>query len=238
MEEYGFRCDEIRLLANDRARKNEIVHRLKWLWGDAGPGDQRLFIFAGHGVRLQKRNRDSGELLDGLDEALLAYPATPTDDLEAMAIYDDELFALYATYEKATQASVTFILDCCHGGGFNGDDMPRQPRVMSVGLPVDLRHRSLETPSRRNASYRARRSNIAMPVILNAAGELNLSVELDIDGDRRSLFSYHALKELRANPRLTYDELLDRIRIPIEEHYPQHANLRGNEARRSNPFLQ
>jgi hypothetical protein len=240
MEEYGFSCSDIRLLANERARRDEIIHRLKWLFEDAGSGHQRLFIFAGHGVRLQKRDHDSGEILDGLDEALVAYPSAPTDDLETMAIYDDELFELYASYKGASEASVTFILDCCHGGGFNGDDMPRQPRVMSVGVPVDLRHRSLQTASRNDAgAYRkSTRNGTRLPVILNAAGELNLSVELEIDGDRRSLFSYHTLKELRANPGLTYDELLDKIRIPIEEHYPQHANLRGNQARRSNPFLQ
>lgn len=239
MDEYDFSCGDIRLLANDRARRDEIVHRLKWLFADAEKGDQLVFAFAGHGIRLQRRDGTSGELLDGLDEALVAYPSAATDDLEKMAIFDNEVFNLYAE-SSAPEATVTFILDCCHGGGFNSADMPRQPRAMSVSLPVDLRHRSLtSSPAPTCWNTRGRRSarRTTMPVILSAAGELNLSVEVDLEGERRSVFSYHALKALRGNPMITYQDLVDEIRDPIDDYYPQHTNLRGDEMRRAKPFL-
>ena len=229
MENYGFSCGDIRMLANTRARKDEIKDRLKWLYKDAGPGDQRVFIYAGHGMRLARRNRDTGEI-DNLDEALIAYPSSEHDDLEMMGIFDDELFDMY-TNSGATDANVTWILDCCHGGGFNSRDIPRSPKVMSVSLPVDLQHRSV------TRSYQRRSRAGHMPVILNAAGELNLSIELEIDGDPRSLFSYHAISVLRDNPKITYDDLVDKIREPIDQQFPQHVNARGNEARRRQPFL-
>jgi hypothetical protein len=229
MEEYGFRAPDIRLLANERARKQEIESRLQWLLTDARPGDQLVFIYAGHGVRLPKR-AGSGEILDGLDEAMLAHPSSPTDDLDALAIYDDELFDLYLKCDVPDDARVTFIFDCCHGGGFNSGDLPRRPKVMSVALPVDLRHRTLYAP-------KPLRSRPKMPLILNAAGELNLSIELDLDGTRRSLFSYFALKTLRATPDITYHHLVDVIKPTIEEYFPQLPNLRGNLSRSHNRFL-
>lgn len=237
MEEYGFACTDIRLLANERARRAEILSRLEWLFSDAEEGTQRVFIFAGHGVRLLPRD-GNGEVLDGRDEALLAYPALPADNVDDMAIYDNELFALYAKFRPATQADMTWIFDCCHGGGFNSRDLPRRPRAMSVTAPVDLRHRLLHLDVKDMCRLdEDETEDMTMPVILNAAGELNLSVELDLDGARRSLFSYHALKELRSNRLLTYNQLLSRITDPIQQYYPQHPNLRGNRARRDNAFL-
>ena len=253
MDEYGFGCSDIRLLANERARKDEILYRLDWLFKDAGEDDQLVFMYGGHGVRIQRRDRDSGEILDNMDEALIAYPSSPNDDLEQMAIFDDDLFKLYVD-TGAYQAKVTMILDCCFGGGFNSQDLPRRPSVMSVMAPVDLRHRSLRASrgynefgscscggNGRSAATGNGNGNgngrIRMPVIVNAAGELNLSVELDLEGDRRSLFSYHALDVLRRNPEITYNELLDEIRTPIEQYYPQHPTLRGDQARQYQSVL-
>ncbi|HEX6096579.1 MAG TPA: caspase family protein [Thermoanaerobaculia bacterium] len=234
IEEYGFQYGDIRLLANDRARRDEILHRLEWLFGDAQPNDRRVLYLAGHGVRIRRRDT-RGEILDGLDEAFLAHPSALTDDVETMAIFDDELFAVYAG-SSAAAARVTWILDCCHGGGFNSQDMPRQPRVMSVTPPVDLRHRSFDHqfPRRNGLSDRG----VQMPVIVNAAGELNLSIELVLGGERRSLFSFYALEMLRKEPKITYRRLIEQLRAIIDPQYPQHTNVRGDRRRQDASFLQ
>jgi hypothetical protein len=241
MDEYGFSCRDIRLLANDRARRDEIIFRLNWLFSGARRGDQLVFMFAGHALRLTPRDRDTGEILDGMPEAFVAYPSAPTDDLQAMAIYDDYLFQMYVDHRVPNDANVTFVFDCCHAGGFNSRDFPRRPTVMSVTPPVDLRHRSLACASRSNGDSdrsAARSGDTEMPVLVNAAGELNLAVELDLEGERRSLFSYHTLKSLRKNPKLTYRQLLKEIKEPIEQYFPQQQpNLRGNRARFDHQFL-
>ncbi|HJQ41199.1 MAG TPA: caspase family protein [Thermoanaerobaculia bacterium] len=238
MDNYGFTADNIRLLANDRARRDEIVVRLNWLFKNARPGDQLVFYFAGHGEQLQARDRNSGEILDNMDEALVAYPSAPTDDLQDMALYDNQLFEILVDNQVPQGTNVTFILDCCRGGGFNSRDFPGYPNVMSVMPPVDLRHRSLHRFSDDNRPRRATAQPAEMPVLLNAAGEFNVSVEMTLEGERRSLFSYYALKSLRENPKQTYSDLLSSIFGPIQQRYRlQHPNLRGNTARRTNPFL-
>src|ERR1700756_5755081 len=68
VQTYGFPYENVRLLANDRARRDEIDIRLKWLFNDAKPNDQLVFVYCGHGIRLPERDENSGELLDHMDE--------------------------------------------------------------------------------------------------------------------------------------------------------------------------
>jgi len=231
VDTYGFPSHCVRLLANERARKAELKIRLEWLLGDAQPGDQLVFIYCGHGIRLPERNKN-GELLDHMDEALLCFPL-PDEDLASVAFYDDDLFDLLAGRELPLDAKVTFILDCCFGGGFTLHDLPRRPRPMTVDLPRDLEHRLCHRKEQPDLHY----TDTAVPVLVSAAGELNLAVEIEIDGVKRSNFSYHAIEALRKEPDLSYSELLGTIREPIEAVYPQYPTVKGNASRRNSTFL-
>jgi Caspase domain len=232
VETYGFPSHCVRLLANERARKEELGVRLKWLLADAQPGDQLVFIYCGHGIRLPERNMDNGELLDHMDEALLCFPL-PDEDLAKVAFYDDDLFKLLGDKALPEGAKVTFILDCCFGGGFNLRDAPRRPNALTVDLPLDLEHRLCHRAEQPDLYY----TPTAVPVLVSAAGELNLAVEIDIGGVKRSNFSYHAIEALRKDPSLTYAELIEQIREPIEAVYPQYPAVKGNARRRNRQFF-
>lgn len=232
VDTYGFPSHCVRLLANERARKKELKKRLKWLLLDAKPGDQLVFIYCGHGIRLPERNPDTGELIDHMDEALLCFPL-PDEDLASVAFYDDDLFKLLGDQVLPRDAKVTFILDCCFGGGFNLRDIPRRPKPLTVDLPHDLEHRLCHRKEQPDLHY----TDTAVPVLVSAAGELNLAVEIEIDGVKRSNFSYHAIEALRKEPDLSYFELLGTIREPIEAVYPQYPAVKGNARRRNHPFL-
>lgn len=231
VEVYGFPYQNVRLLANDRATKDELVIRLKWLFDKVAANDQVVFIYCGHGVQLPERVKDSGELLDHLDEALLTYPATA--DLANAAYYDKDFFALLGENGLPRDAKVTFILDCCYGGGFNLKDLPGRPAPLTIELPVDLEHRNYRRKTRADDHWR----DTVVPVLVSAAGELNVALEADIDGERRSIFSYFAIQALRQNPTITHCRLLDVIKPQIEKLHPQYPNVKGNRARRCNPFL-
>jgi hypothetical protein len=232
VETYGFPYQNVRLLANERALKTEIERRLHWLFDGAQARDQLVFVYCGHGVRLPERNEDSGELIDHLDEALLTYPL-PADDLAKVAYYDKDFFALLGSKGLPAGADVTLILDCCFGGGFNLSDLPRRPAPMTIDLPIDLQHRNYRRKTQPSTYW----SDTAVPVLVSAAGELNLAVEMDLDGAKRSLFSYHAIKTLRQKPKITFAEFKTVMRDEIEKVYPQYPNVKGNRSRLSHPFL-
>jgi len=65
---YGFNPDNIRVLTDERAIKEAILDRLRWLVDDLAIGDEIVFDYSGHGSRI--RDRDGDELEDHMDEIL------------------------------------------------------------------------------------------------------------------------------------------------------------------------
>ena len=133
LQECGFTPEEIRVVLDDRATAAGIRHRLEWLLEDAGPGDQRVLYYSGHGTQLPEYAPD--ERVDHKKECLVPYDFDWT--LER-AISDDELTGLYTQLDYRTHFLV--MLDCCHSGGMSRDG---GPRVRGLNPPDDIRHRAL-----------------------------------------------------------------------------------------------
>ncbi|MBL8383437.1 MAG: caspase family protein, partial [Burkholderiales bacterium] len=133
LQELGFPADGIRVVLNDRATAAGIRERLAWLLGDARPGDQLVFYFAGHGAQVPGYGRDAE--VDRVDECLVPHDF---DWSAGRAITDDEFAGLYSQLPYET--GFTAILDCCHSGG-----MARAAGARARGLapPDDIRHRML-----------------------------------------------------------------------------------------------
>ncbi len=133
LQELGFSPDGIRVVLNDRATTQGIRERLKWLLGDAQPGDQLVFYFAGHGAQVPGYGRDAE--VDHIDECLVPWDF---DWSKGSAITDDEFASLYS--QLPYECQFVAVLDCCHAGG-----MARASGSRSRGLtpPDDVRHRML-----------------------------------------------------------------------------------------------
>lgn len=67
----GFSNDEIRVLVDQRATKENILFRLKKMVAGAKSGDFMVFHFSGHGSQI--RDRDHDELKDHMDELICPY---------------------------------------------------------------------------------------------------------------------------------------------------------------------
>jgi len=233
VDHYGFADKDIRLLAQRRATKQAILDRLMWLLGNAQDGDQLVFIYCGHGVRAHRRD-SAGDLLDLQDEGLVAYPGGAADPLD-VAIFDDDLSALYSSMAVPARALPTFILDCCYSGGM---DFP-EPELLrkSIILPVDLAHRNRSaTEVVRFGLHVTRTSACTHPLILAASGERDLAIEVERADRPRSLFSCLAIAALRENPTLTYQELMATI-VPLMQEVAQEPCLRGDAERKQGQFL-
>jgi caspase domain-containing protein len=121
----------VRLLSDSRAIRSAILERLYWLLADAEAGDQRFFVFAGHGACPRRRNPATGALQDRLDETLVAYP-DDRDDYEDFMIFDEDLAALVDSSEFPPTANLTFIFDSCNSGlrdlvTFSSKTLPPSP---------------------------------------------------------------------------------------------------------------
>ena len=84
---YGFKVEDIRVVVDERATKNNIIIRLKWLVTDSKVGDKLLFHYSGHGCF-------SGDtkisLLDGTEKSFE----------ELVRDYSDREFWVYSCDKK------------------------------------------------------------------------------------------------------------------------------------------
>jgi hypothetical protein len=134
LEFYGFKVEDIRLLADDRATKANIMDRLRWLTKQEDPADQIVFHFSGHGSQIRDRNGD--ELADGLDELICPHDFAWDSN---HYILDDEL---QTAFQYCQAKSIDVFLDSCHSGTGLRAFSPNTAFMNAV--PVDDKYR-LET---------------------------------------------------------------------------------------------
>lgn len=108
INKFGFNKSDVVSFTNDQATKDVLLQSLRNLGEGTGPGDVRVFVFAGHGTRVPDANGDEGAD-DKFDEALVPYDAQSSTTL----LVDDEIHEIL---EKASQGQWTIFLDCCHSG--------------------------------------------------------------------------------------------------------------------------
>ena len=231
----GFAADDVRLLADDRATKPEIEKRLDWLLADANQGGRRVFVFAGHGARLRRRDKDTGDLHDKRDEALVTYPP-PAGDVDTYLIYDDDLAAIADRSAAGSSCRVTFIFDSCHSGGMLKSlfDLNGELPVPRCWLkPPDLAARSatVPVPVRRLGSFENAGSKTPRLIIAAAREEESAWDALMDDGERHGAFTYHATRSLARDNALTADALVNHVSPLVAVRFPQHPGLLGDDAR-------
>ncbi|CAH0236333.1 hypothetical protein SRABI130_02875 [Pseudomonas sp. Bi130] len=236
---FKFQPDDIRLLANDRATKAEILIRLEWLFSSTDV-DSLVFCFAGHGASIRRREYDTGDLLDHMDEALVSYPTSAAEDIQDHLIFDDDLAEIISRQNIELTNKLTLVFDACHAGGMlrdiliNVDDayLPR-----SIVMPPDVASRELSATALKTRRIGALQGLEPRHVICAAAKDIESAWDARMeDGLRHGAFSYSATRSLMQNPTMTLKELTDITGQKLALKFPQHPQLLGNEERYNLPF--
>jgi len=212
MQVYGFARRNIVMLVDKTATRSTIKDRFLWLLGDSRPGDQLVFIFCGHGVRTPRAD-SAGDCVDLQDEGLVPYPAGAADPRD-VALFDDDLTALYCSIGIAPRARPTFIFDCCYSTGLDFAK-PEQTRRALV-LPVDPAHDRSPENVLRFTMQGARAVGCTGPLVVASTGEYDEASEVPQENRKRSLFSSLAIDALRRNPALTYQDLVSSVALDME----------------------
>lgn len=97
---------KVETLTNGQATRAAIIERLRRLVGDARPGDELVFQYAGHGSQVEDVD---GDERDRFDEAFV-----PVDYQAGHLLLDDDFHAV--TMELREDAHLTLFMDCCHSG--------------------------------------------------------------------------------------------------------------------------
>ena len=106
LSEQGWDSENIRLLTNKQAKRENILENLSWLSEQQGTV---LFYFSGHGSRVKDIDGDEEDLLFPKDEAIVPWEAT-----EKTFILDDELKVILDGFNA--DETVCIFVSCFSGG--------------------------------------------------------------------------------------------------------------------------
>jgi hypothetical protein len=136
----GFAYDDVRLLTERRATRDEILKRLEWLVKDVKAGDRLVFVYSGHGNRLATRSPVQGNV-DRYYECICPYDF----DWEGKNnISDQELCELFDRVPAG--AKLVWISDSCYSCGLSESELIRNDlgKVLgkSIQQPQDIAWRA------------------------------------------------------------------------------------------------
>lgn len=256
----GFENEDIRVLADERATKANIIHRLNWLIRGAKTGDFLLFQFSGFGSRIRAREGD--ELSDRMEEVICPYDMSWDDGF----ITDNDLNGIFKKLPQNVALEV--VLDTGYSGAAWRDlEQQRQGGrpVQEVGFNAgfqDLEQgRPASLPSERPTSIRcwpppadiaarfegeedqlkparqfkdsARESTHY--IVWTACQDIQASAEAFINGSYNGLFTYYFCRNIRAaGGSMARDEMLKRLRQSLVHNgYSQNPQLECEAALRT-----
>ncbi len=238
----GFTNDEIRVLVDGRATKENILYRLKWLVDGAAPGDTLVFHFSGHGSQI--RDRDKDELRDHLDELICPYDMNWDDGY----ITDDKLREIFDTLPKKAVAEV--FLDCCHSGTGLRDLGLERPAELGLEHPavdrflpppedilcrLEGEQRELKPTWRFMPTDNRPSSNI----LWAGCEDFQTSADAYIHGSYNGAFTFYVCKHIRdAGGNVSRSELIRRTRDSlVHNRYSQTPQLECDNKHRKGPVL-
>jgi Caspase domain len=221
-ESFGYLPEEIRVLLDREATRTAILAGIQELLAGAGPGDEVLFYYSGHGS--QALNSLSDEL-DLMDESLVpadSYAGEPD-------IRDKELRRLFNSLLDHG-VRLTAILDCSHSGSASrGLPSPGRRRQ----LPPDLR--DVEDPP----PYGARPEDRGALILTASVDDQSAWEEEDENGVCHGAFTRALLAAIRAvGPNAPVERLFIRTKVRLQATRAwQEPVLAGTRERRRATLL-
>lgn len=234
IQDYGFKPDNIRTLANKRATQGNIIKRLEWLVKSAKPGDDAFFYFSGHGSRVRDRNGD--ELKDHMDELFCTYELNWDDPL-----LDDKVGQILSGIKNGV--FLTVIADCCHSGTITRSapspaHVPVGGKIRYVDPPFDIESRHIGRGLKQNTF-----KGCLVPkfghILLSGCAPNQTSAESRMsNGDIRGALTYHLAEILRSKKYKSWVAVHKAVcSILNKQGFQQDPQLYGTKRlKRRSPF--
>lgn len=225
----------MRILTNTRATKAKILDGIKWLIKGAKKDDVLIWYYSGHGSKVADT---SGDEIDEYDESIC-----PTDIATAGDLTDDEIRKALSGVAQGVNLDVIF--DSCHSGSATREfsrtytAVPEKPTFATRYMPppVDWGFFLDSNPTiRRKGILKpeiGKKEAVIVPglnhVLWAGCKDFQTSAEVDIEGKRRGVFTYHFCKILRrAGVGITRRKLDSLITINVKS-YGQNPQLEGTK---------
>ncbi len=202
IDKLGWNSDNIRVLLDERATKQNIVDRLLWLVGNEN--SELVFQYSGHGS--QVRDRSGDELNDGLDEILC-----PTDMDFDNPLTDDTLDQIFSGISEGS--FLTCLIDSCHSGSVTRDinnPTESKPRYLAPPRDIQFRSESKELPTKKIGSKSIELNHM----LLSGCRDDQTSSDAYIDGIWQGAFTHNLIKHI--HPAKTWNDIYSDVLLDVE----------------------
>jgi hypothetical protein len=218
IDNFKFLSENIRVLIDERATKQGILDRLKWLLGGAKEGDELVFHYSGHGSQVRDRNGD--ELDDQLDEILCPHDLDWDDPLT-----DDHLANLFKQLPKGVH--LTMLCGSCHSGSISKSmsEIYRNSSK-SITAPFDIRSRSYNKILPKNKMGKKDKGT-QRHVLMSGCKDNQTSADAYIDGKYQGAFTWALTKTIRENPDIEWKQAHIKT-VELLSNYSQEPQLSGD----------
>jgi hypothetical protein len=229
---------EVELMPQEKATRDGLMAGLLGLFDGAGPGDELVFQFAGHGIQLPDASGDEAGGDTPLDDEALC----PFDFDDGAFLIDDDVGAIVD--RLADGANLTLFIDCCHSGTISrfgigaplGAGAPdRRARFMAATPERAAAHLAFRKRQPKAAVRAAKRSvgaHAQREVLFSACRSEQVAWESRGQGE----FTLHATTLLRARPAglagLTHSAFIEQVVAAFGAAPRQTPQLHCDEARR------
>ncbi|KFH71570.1 hypothetical protein MVEG_01868 [Podila verticillata NRRL 6337] len=249
LRQYGFRDEDCVTLTDDQQDPTKIptkvnmIAAMQWLVRDARPNDSFFFHFSGHGGQTEDLDGDED---DGFDETIY-----PVDHERAGTIVDDTLHAIMVR-PLPPGCRLTAVMDCCHSGSaldlpyiYSTSGQLKEATVIGdVGnglanagksyLMGDLNGmikglsgigKRVTNPGSREKALREK-SSPADVIMFSGCKDTQTSADTHEQGyGMTGALSFSLISSLSQNPRQSYLQLLNSIRVILRSKYSQKPQL-------------
>lgn len=217
-----FNFDNVQIIEDSFAKKNNVVSKMKKIIGSASAGDVVVITFSGHGTSVADK---SGDEQDGRDEALCLY-----DNL----LIDDTIQKIIRSLPEDVQ--FTLISDSCHSGTVtrswvdHKDNNEPSPRYIA---PTDQdfakKLPELEVKKRVFVPQDNMRE-----ILVSGCKATEYSYDARFNGKPMGAMSYNAINVLKEQPHITYNEFYAKLRQRLPSNqYPQTPQLEGSDTNKN-----
>lgn len=208
IDQREFPAEHVRVLLDHDATRGAILVALDELSRVSRPGDEAVFYFCGHGVRLPTGDPMARERYD---EALCP---VEFDWTAKTALLDDELRAIFDSFAEGV--AITWVMDACHAGELEEE----------LDLRVLAARRMCPPPEQWHLTRRVALSAPEHCTVIRACADDERAGDLYVDHGARGVFTYHWLEAARQAPEATCAELLRKVERELEA-LGQHPQVSG-----------
>jgi len=222
VNKFGFDTNNIRVVVDDRATQNNILHRLQWLINDTKEGDLLVFHFSGHGSQIIDRNGD--ELNDYLDEIICPHDLNWDNPLT-----DDILRSIFSKIPSGVK--LIMIADCCHSGTLVRElNNPRYEKPRFILPPFDIRSRSFNKKLSKRKLVEKTQKETQKIILLSGCKDSQTSADAYINGKYNGALSWAVYTVLNNNPNISYIDLHEKVSYLLKRGgFSQEPQLNGPE---------